>query len=162
ASLTTLVFEGAKNQRVEAVFPRVAEAVEVAASPASAAPPPQGGGGRALAYAAFGVGAAGLVVGTVFGALALSTKASLDHECGGRSACSDPAAPGDIAALHTRSWIANAGFAAGALGVAGGLALLLLSPSSPPASPPASAGAPSVALRGWLWPGGAGLAGSFP
>jgi hypothetical protein len=79
-------------------------------------------------YAAFGAGAAGLVVGSVFGALALGTKSTLEAECGpSRTHC--PAT--DVARLNAEAWGADIGFGVALVGAALGTVLLLTSPQAP-------------------------------
>jgi hypothetical protein len=111
-----------------------------------------GGGGKGGAFVAFGVGAAGLVVGTVFGVLALSTKSTLDGECVNK-ACPSNSQP-DINALGTRATVSSVGFGVGIVGVVVGTVLLLTSHRAEH-SPAASRVSP------WIGIGSAGLGGSF-
>jgi hypothetical protein len=98
----------------------------------TAPPPPAGetegaGPDRTWAYVAFGVGAAGLITGSVFGALALDKKSDLDDgPCSeGESACT-PGSQGDIDTLDTRATISTIGFAVGGAGAVAGLVLWLM------------------------------------
>jgi hypothetical protein len=170
ATLTVLVLEGTKNQRVEAtlaepILETIHAPVPAVVSPgprlsgAVAVPPASGSKGAPVwTYAAFGVGAAGLVVGSVFGVLALSTKSNLDSACTVTSsghACSNPASGSDIDAMHMNSWVANIGFGVGAAGVLGGLALVWFGHPRPA---PSSTG---LAVQPWAQPGAIGVGGRF-
>ena len=75
------------------------------------------------AYAAFGTSGVGLVVGTVFGVMALGTKSSLDTACGSsRTGCPR----GQVSTLSTQAWGADIGLGVAVAGAAVGTALLLL------------------------------------
>ncbi len=138
-------------------------------APATSGPAPQGmsttapspqapaagptGSSKAPAIAALGVGVAGLAVGSIFGALALGTKSSLDSACPSKSC---PAtSKSNIDSLSTQAWVSNAGFAVGIVGAAVGLVLLATSHAS--GETPAA----TAHVAPWLGPGGAGLGGSF-
>jgi hypothetical protein len=88
-----------------------------------AAGPGASSGSRWPAYAAFGAGTAGLILGSVFGALALSTKSALDSECPSKMGCN----VGDVSSLSTRAWVANAGFGVAIVGAGAGTILLFSS-----------------------------------
>ena len=80
------------------------------------------------AYLAFGVGAAGIAVGSVFGALALSQAGDVDDACpGGR--CTRPEDVGAQSdaqdAARTKGWVSTIGFGVGVVGVAAGVILLV-------------------------------------
>lgn len=116
-----------------------------------------------LTWAAFGVGAVGLGVGTVF---ALKTSSKLEEANGlctvptssGGQACSDDK-QSQINALddsaRSAKTLAIVGFVAGGVGVAAGVTLLVLSPGKN-SSPPASTG-----MRPWIGLGAAGVRGRF-
>jgi len=103
-----------------------------------------GGARRALMYAAFGVGTAGVVVGSVAGALLISRKSTVDEHCPD-ARCDDEGfeATRDIPALDTT---ANVGFAAGALGLGAGLLLLLTEPA--PSRPAVGLSPAGAVVRG--------------
>ncbi len=115
----------------EAKPPETAPQAPPAAAPApvAAAPlttPPQatrGSGRRTLTYAAFGIGTAGIVVGSVAGAILISRKGTVDEHCPD-ARCDDEGydAASDIPTLDT---VANVGFGVGALGLAVGLIMVL-------------------------------------
>jgi hypothetical protein len=76
-------------------------------------------------YVAFGVGGAGLVVGGVTGALALSKHGSLSKACNSSSQC--PSSESDtLSSYHTLGTISGVGFAVGLAGVGAGAALWFL------------------------------------
>jgi len=84
-----------------------------------------GGGPSPIIYVSLGVGAAGLVLGGVTGALALARTTDLEDRCpGGRC---DPSLRGDIEAAGVLSTVSNIGFTAGFTGAGLGVLGLLLS-----------------------------------
>jgi hypothetical protein len=112
-------------------------------------------GGRWPAYTAFGVGAAGLVVGAIFLVEDLSVRSTLAGECPGTMTCSDASR---VDRQHTAQLLTIVGFGVAAVGVGIGTALLLTG-GSPTASAPGSV---SRAVRvtprigvGWVGIGGA-------
>lgn len=103
--------------------------------PEVAPPPPEepSGGGfnpfdggsdqRTTAYIAGGVGAAGMIVFGVFGAMHLSTFGDLEDQCpGGRCPAS---LQGDADSGQTYQTVANVGLVVGAIGLAAGTALFV-------------------------------------
>jgi hypothetical protein len=65
-----------------------------------------------------GIGAAGVVVGTISGVLALSKGSTLDGECSaGKTSCPN-SAQSDISQLHTMQTLSSVGFGIGIGGVA--------------------------------------------
>lgn len=85
---------------------------------------------RTKIYVAGGVGAAGLVAGTVFGALALGAKSTVDERCGlsGDPAACDPEGKSAADRGIALGWVSTVGFAIGLAGVATAIALLVLEP----------------------------------
>jgi hypothetical protein len=116
-----------------------------------------GGSGRGIAYALIGLGGAGLVVGSVFGGLALSTKSSLDSACPTKTAC-PASSQSDIDALNTRATVSSIGFGVGVAGILVGGVLLVTSQGEAPAATPAPRGAH---LSPWVGLGAAGVGGTF-
>ena len=99
------------------------EAPVAAPAPPPPAPVPQ------LAYVAAGVGAAGLIVGTVFGLRAISKRSESNGYCDGAT-CSDPAGVEANDSAKTAAWVSDIGFGIGVVGV--GLATyLVLAPRGP-------------------------------
>ncbi len=99
-------------------------------------PPPATSGGsttKTLAFAAFGVGAAGLVVGSVAGVLAISKHADLANNCKGPDGtCTDPnkAKQSDIDSYHTVGTVSTIGFIVAGVGAAAGAVLLIVAPKA--------------------------------
>jgi hypothetical protein len=142
----TVVF---RFDAVAAPAPR-AEAEPVAPSAIEADRPSSSGTARTLGFVALGVGGAGLVVGGVTGALAMSQRSSLDG-------CVDtrcpPSQDDDVAGYNRFRTISTIGFIGGAVLAATGLVLVI----SAPKRTEASRSRPSVALSPWLGGGLAGL-----
>lgn len=109
---------------------------------------------RTPAYVAFGVGAAGLVVGGVSGALWLGKHSTLKANCPTPDTC--PAGYEDtVSAYDTLGIISGVGFAVGVAGAATGVALWVLDGSS---SPTAAGG---LVVRPYVGVGNVGAVGSF-
>ena len=102
-------------------------------------------------------GGVGLVVGGVFGGLALSKKSSLDSACHPKSNC--PASEqSNIDALGTDATISTVGFAVGGAAAVAGLVWLLVGNGSSPA-PAATVG--NVEMHPFIGPTSAGVSGAF-
>jgi hypothetical protein len=88
---------------------------------------------KAPAFIAFGVGGAGLVLGSIFGAIALGDASGLKSQAGCPSIC-PPSAQSQIGALHGAQWGSDIGLGVGVVGLGVGAALLLTShaPDAPP------------------------------
>jgi len=158
-----LIREGDKARR-EAVVLRPAVAIPPPPPPAVVVPAPPAttpvparpaSTTRILSFTALGVGVAGVAVGSIFGAMALGDKSSLDKNCSG-NAC--PASEqSDIHGLHSNGVVSNVGFGVGIVALAAGAALLLFSGGGePPARSGATTTLPVVGL------GAAGVQGTFP
>lgn len=81
---------------------------------------------RPAAFVAGGVGVAGMVMFAVAGPMSLSTYASLEDQCGSRTRC--PAGhESEIATGKTQQVVANVGAVIGAVGLAAGVTLFVLS-----------------------------------
>jgi hypothetical protein len=104
---------------------------------------------------AYGVGAAGLAIGTVFGIATFNEEASLAENCIAKR-CADPA---DLDTAERYALVANIGFAVGLAGA--GLGTFLLFTTGHERLPEQTAPAPKVSLRGWVSPVSAGLRGTF-
>jgi hypothetical protein len=118
------------------------------------------GGGKGPAIASFVVGGVGLVVGGVFGALALSAKSKLNDECGPTKTACPTGAQSDITGLSTKATVSTVGFGVGIVGGVVGIILLATShgSESPQASPPSAKG---LRVSPWVGLGSLGLEGSF-
>lgn len=127
-----------------------------AASPAGAdhtpPPPPADGGTRTspLVWVGFGVGAAGLAVGSVTGLLAMSRAKDVERACPG-GLCPDAEALSRVDGGRTLGDVSTIAFVVGGAGVALGAAMLVLGGSR----------APRSGVRAWVAPGGGGIAGAF-
>jgi hypothetical protein len=143
SEIATVDAQAATRQTVElelkiprpgaAVAPAAAVAAPAPASttPVADSPPPDGGsnGLRIGSYVAFGVGAVGLALGTVFLIQSSSTQKDADAICPGTTC--DAAKQSEIASKDedaaSQKTIAVAGFVGGGVGIAAGVTLLLLS-----------------------------------
>lgn len=115
--------------------------------------PASGPGLRPYAYVAGGVGVAGLATFAIFGLMDQSTYHNLRSSCPG-NAC-PPGKQGEVDSGRTQQVVANVGLVIGALGLATGATLFILSPRTTAApAPPASA---SLVVG----PGAVGVGGTF-
>jgi hypothetical protein len=83
---------------------------------------------RPFTIAAFALGGAGAITGSVAGILAIKKHASLKQECDG-TMC-QPRSTELVHKYHTVTTLSNVGFAVGAAGLGAGLVLLLTEPKS--------------------------------
>jgi hypothetical protein len=104
--------------------------LDAPAAPAAAAPPRS----PIPMYVAFGVGGAGLIVGGVTGALALSKHSSLAKACNSAGQCPS-SEKSELSSYHALGTISGVGFAVGLAGVGTGLALWFLHRSNAEAPP---------------------------
>jgi len=109
---------------------------------------------RTPAYVAFGVGAAGLVVGGVSGALWLGKHSTLKAHCPSPDTC-PPAYQDTVNAYDTLGIVSGVGFAVGVAGVATGVTLWVLDSSSN------AAPARGFVVRPYVGVGNVGAVGSF-
>jgi hypothetical protein len=126
-----------------------------------AAPPPtkdEGGGSSKVGpIVLLATGGAGIVLGSIFGGLALAKKSSLDGACHPKSNC-PPSSQSDIDALNTDATIATVGFIVGGVAAAAGGIWLVLgngNKSSTTASPG------RVVVHPWIGATSAGVSGAF-
>ncbi len=170
ATATVSLKEGASGQvslQLEpapvaiAVVPTGPVTPVVPTSPPLTSPPASSGSGtgKGIAIGALVLGGVGVVVGTTFGILALSTKNSLNTECGDVKTECPPFAQSDITALNTRATVSTIGFGVAIVGAAVGVILLATSRGSESHPSPSSATAPRTSP--WIGLGPAGLEGSF-
>jgi hypothetical protein len=106
------------------------------------------------AFVTFGIGAAGLIFGSVFGVLALSDKSRLDSVNGCPGAC-PPSSQSDVDAIHRDALLSTIGIGVGVVGAAVGTILFVSAHSDE--SPRAA----RIELRPWIGPGSAGVGGTF-
>ncbi len=114
------------------------------------------GSTSSLAYIGFGVGALGLTVGGITGALAFSKAGSASDQCT-NNVC-PPAAQSDIDSSKTMGTVSTVSFAVGFVGAAIGV-YGLMSPSEPEGS--AAKPAPGLRLQPTVGVGNVGLMGQF-
>jgi hypothetical protein len=81
---------------------------------------------RTIGIVGIGVGAAGLVLGGITGALAMGKHSSINTACGGTTCPSSESS--DISSYHSLASISTVGFIAGAALAAGGVVLFLTAP----------------------------------
>ncbi len=112
---------------------------------------------RTIGYAVGGVGVAGLIVGGVFGGLAVGDKGKLTTDCP-NNVCESQASQDALASAKTKALISTIGLAAGGALAATGVVLILVSPSKKKdEAPKAARFVPSVGPQG----GGLTVIGSF-
>jgi hypothetical protein len=145
-----------------AAAPAPVPVVPVAA--ATAVPPPptkedrpaekgsSGSGTRTVGFVAIGVGAAGIVAGSVAGGLAMAGRDSIDGCDGTRCPVSEREDVGTYNDLRT---ISSVCFIAGGVVAATGIVLVIAAPKS--SNPKAARRGPSLSIAPWVGAGTAGL-----
>jgi hypothetical protein len=113
----------------------------------AAAPSPTGSAQRTVAYVVGGVGVAGIVAGSIFGVVALSSK---PEGCNSMGLCPYKDAS-NISALKGEEAAADVSFFVGVLCFLSGGVLLATAPS----------GRETVGVAPWIGPGSAGVEGRF-
>jgi hypothetical protein len=116
-------------------------------------------GHRGWAYVGFGVGAAGIVAGSVTGVMSLSKASSVKDRCDGSTCPID--AKGDFDRARTLGWVSNISFGVGVAGVALGTIALLTSPGKDRKSGPASARGSTMTIRPFVGMGTLAFEGEF-
>jgi hypothetical protein len=114
--------------------PEVPASAPVTPPPLVPAPPPQrppppapassSGGLRTAGWIGLGLGAAGIVVGTIAGGVAVGQNGELDEVCVD-DVC-PPSSQEDVATYDTTRVVSTVGFVVGAVGIAAGLVLVLV------------------------------------
>ena len=117
-------------------------------------PPPPSAGSPLPGLITIGVGAVGLGIGAVTGALSLSRVSDLEARCGGYH-CS-PADEADARSAKTLGNVSTAAFVVGGVAAAAGALLLVIRPGGAPAPSTPSAKAPAAVLSGLSVAVGAG------
>jgi hypothetical protein len=110
-----------------------------------------GSGQRTFGFVALGVGAAGLGVGVVTGLMAASRHSSAEEGCPNGQCVEGSSAAEDLDAFRTLRTVSTVGYVVGAVGLAGGLTLLLTAPKPQD----------SAWVSPYLGPGKAGVMGAF-
>lgn len=151
----------AKGDQIEVEVPALAASPAPAPEPpppTSPPPPPDDARSKIrmtpLTWIGFGVGAAGLVTGTIAGALSFSSASAAKEHCTGND-CTPEARP-DIDASRTTGTVAEIAFVVAAVGAGVGVVSLLLPPSK---KSTATVSAPSA--RVLLTAGGLSIRGGF-
>jgi hypothetical protein len=113
-----------------------------------------------LAIVGFSVTGAGVVVGTIAGLFALAKANDLPRLCNGDYCDNSNGGVDELHAAQTAAHVSEVGFEVAAVGVAFGIAGLIIGPSkpSPSPAPPSSGG---VIVKPWVSFGAAGVHGSF-
>lgn len=157
----TVTLEHGAEQVVTLVLKRLPAGPhpDAEAAPAPAPLPPKPQASRTPAWIAFGVGGAGLIVGSVTGVLALGAHSNLSALCDGShckpaDAAEEHEMQSDLNRYHTFGTIAGIGFGVAIAGAATGVVLLVTGSASEPHPPKA-------ALWPVVGPGQLGVAGRF-
>jgi hypothetical protein len=114
---------------------------------------------RTPAYVAFGIGAAGIATGSVFGMVTLSKTASLDRLCPTRSTC-PASAQSEIDTSKRTALTSSIAYGIGGAALLVGLYFAVVSHGSEPAAMTGKA-VSNPTLRPWIDLGSAGFDGSF-
>ncbi len=109
----------------------------------------EGGGTPGVAWVLIGVGAVGVVGGTVFGLAASSKKSALDTACPTKSSCPE-SSRADLDSMKSSATLSTAGFVVGGLGLTIGIIVIASSGKSSSGSAwvQPTLGLGSVGLRG--------------
>jgi hypothetical protein len=114
---------------------------------------------RTLMYVAFGVGAAGIVVGSVTGVLALSVHSDISDKCGGRECDPDVVRANnlspEISRWNTLATTSTVAFGVGLAAAAGGAFLYFTE------KPPSEKNDSGVSVAPYVGPGQIGAVGKF-
>ena len=137
-----------KHRRVALTLPAEADDDPVPGQPPSPTM-------RYAGWSLVGVGAAGLLIGVISGAIVLGGEGDLLDQCGKDRTC-PPQVKDDVQAFDAARNASTAGFVIAGAGAAIGTTLLLLAPKDAPAEQPDVAH-----VRPLFWPGGAGIWGTF-
>ncbi len=133
AETWSLVLKEGETRRVEI------RAAGPVTAPAPAVVPAAPGRSFVAPAVAFGIGAAGLVIGAAAGGVALAKMETFRSECGAELRC--PAAlAGDLSTARLAGHASTVGFAVAGAGAAMGAVLLLLPPSRDKGAPSVSVG----------------------
>lgn len=139
------------------------DAQAAAAAPVAPVPPPAPVAARkhTSSFVAFGIGGAGLIVGGITGAMALSKRSQLSNACHSSTDCEPTSVEEANTLRSTKSsydslgTVSGVGFAVGVVGVGAGVALWLLNRN--PAPEPAQ----GLVVHPFLGIGSVGATGSF-
>ena len=118
------------------------------------------GSSNVPAYLLLGAGAAGVAVGSIFGAKVLSKKSDLDEVCREKARCPS-SAQGDIDSMKSAALLSTVGFAVGGVALGAGVIMLLVSKPSSSSNADAKSAPAQATLTPILGPTSIGLSGSF-
>ncbi len=88
-----------------------------------------GSGTRTAGVVLMGVGAAGLVVGSIFGLRAIKKNNEAEDHCGDATTCGDKEGVDAADDANTAAWVSNVGFLGGAGLIVGGVLMYTLAPN---------------------------------
>ncbi len=147
-----VIAEGVKQRREVVIMARdeTAQTANTTSSRTDEAPEPSAPL-PTLAWVAFGVGGAGLLLGMTAGLVAGAKHSSLSNVCNDTAGTCPPAYSDDLDSFHTWRTVSTVGYVVGLLGVAGGATLWLTAPKA----------SSTTTARVWVGPGSAGIAGRF-
>jgi len=162
AEKTLVLHEGEKARREVVVFAAPAQAAPApteAPAPEAAPPPaaqdqassePPGHTQRLIGLAVGGVGAVGLVVGSILGLVAKSTyDRGFKDECHSQTACTNAQGVSDVQSANGQATAATVGFVAGGVLLAAGAAVYLTAPRAEVAVGPAvGSSSAGLSIRG--------------
>jgi hypothetical protein len=122
--------------------------------PTPAPPTERSSTNHTAAFVTFGIGATGLIFGSVFGVLALGDKSKLDavNGCPGNCPASSQS---DVDAIHRDSLLSTIGIGVGVVGAAIGTILFVSAHSDETSK------SGLIEVRPWVGPGSAGVGGTF-
>jgi hypothetical protein len=142
--------EGQEQRVAVSLEPAPKDEAAVLSAPSSAPLAPASS--KVPAFIALGVGGVGVVVGSIFGVVALSDASSLKAQAGCPSSC-PASARSQIDSLHGAQWISDVGLGIGVVGLGVGAALLFTAH--------VPEGSPATSLGLDIGPGGVGVHGGF-
>jgi hypothetical protein len=119
----------------------------------------EGKGSKTVGYVLLGVGGAGVVVGSIFGGLALGTRKTLDSACPPAKDQCPASADGDIKSLKSQATVSTVGFIVGGAGLLSGLIVLVASKS--PTTGESEQPSRRASIEPLIGPSSIGLAGAF-
>lgn len=120
----------------------------------------EGKGSKTLGYVLLGVGGAGVIVGSVFGGLALGKRSTLDSTCPPDKSRCPAGSQGDIDSLKSLATGSTVGFAIGGAALVTGVIVLVAS-KSPTTTGKNEQPSRRVSIEPTIGPGSIGLSGAF-
>jgi hypothetical protein len=127
--------------------------------PPPAAPTKGSSINKTIGYAALGVGAAGVVVGSIFGIIAIGKHGSIADACQNGNCPSTEQS--DISSYHTMGTVSTIGFIVGGVGLAAGAVLILTAPKAHGDVQVGKGQFLAPTISPYVGPGSAGVIGRF-